>query len=187
LPRGRPVMDSVASTPALTAQVRTGSAGSDAGISEIGELIVTEHARILRLFRALDDLARRSDPAVARLRLTQVWTRLANLLEVHTRAEEEICFPLVLGSGARSLDLVETATADHDDIREAVAEARLLEVGAVRWWQLISAIHTACIEHFAREERGPLARFCRSLPPATSKLLVRQWAAFAAGQTDNTA
>jgi len=82
--------------------------------------------------------------------------------------------------------LVETATADHDDMREAVAEARLLEVGATRWWQLISAIHMACAEHFAREERGPLAQICGSVPPEKSKVLVRQWAAFAAGQTDNT-
>lgn len=179
-------MDSVASTPAFTAQVRTSAAGPDARIGELGELIVTEHARILRLFRALDDLARRGDSAVARLALSQVWARLASLLEVHTRAEEEICFPLVFGRGASPLDLVETATADHDDIREAVAEARLLEVGAARWWQLISAIHTACAEHFAREERGPLAQICSALPPEKSKVLVRQWAAFAASQADNT-
>ena len=179
-------MDSVTSTPAFTVPVNGASAVPDAGISEIGELIVAEHARILRLFRALDDLARRGDSAVARLALSQVWTRLASLLEVHTRAEEEICFPLVFGSGASTHELAETATADHDDIREVVAEARLLEAGSARWWQLISAIHTACIEHFAREERGPLAQICCALPPEQSKVLVRQWAAFAAGQTDNT-
>jgi hemerythrin HHE cation binding domain-containing protein len=180
-------VDSVTSTPAFTAPVKSASAVPDACISELGELIVTEHARILRLFRALDDLARRGDSAVALLGLSQVWARLASLLEVHTRAEEEICFPLVFGGGASTLGLVETATADHDDIREAVAEARLLEVGSARWWQLISAIHTACTEHFAREERGPLTQICGSLPPEKSKMLVRQWAAFAAGQTDNTA
>lgn len=147
---------------------------------------MTEHARILRLFRALDDLARRGDSAVARLGLSQVWTRLASLVEVHTRAEEEICFPLLFGGCTSTLDVVETATADHDDIREAVAEALLLEVGSARWWQLISRIHTACAEHFASEERGLLAQICGSLPPEKSKVLVRQWAAFAAGQTDNT-
>ena len=177
-------MDSVASTPAFTAPVEGASAIPDAGISEIGELIVTEHARILRLFRALDDLARRGDSAPARWGLSQVWARLASLLEVHTRAEEEICFPLVCGSGAGSLDLVETATADHDDIREAVAEALLLEAGSARWWQVISALHAACTEHFASEERGPLAQVCGSLPPEKSRVLVRQWAAFAAGQAD---
>ena len=180
-------MDSVTSTPAFAAPSNGASAVPDAGISEIGELIAAEHARILRLFRALDDLARRGDSAVARLALSQVWARLASLLEVHTRAEEEICFPLVFGSGASTSDLVKTATADHDDIREAVAEARLLEAGSARWWQLISAIHTGCAEHFASEEQGPLTQLCRSLPSATSKVLVRQWAAFAAGQTDNTA
>lgn len=175
-------MDSVASTPAFTAPTKGASAIPEAGISGLGELIVTEHARILRLFRALDDLARRGD-SVTRWGLSQVWARLANLLEVHTRAEEEICFPLVFGTGAGSLGLVETATADHDDIREAVAEARLLEAGSARWWQLVSALHTACAEHFASEEQGPLAQICGSLPPEESKVLVRQWAAFAAGQT----
>jgi len=179
-------VDSVTSTPAFTAPVSSASAVPDAGISELGELIVAEHARILRLFRALDDLARRGDSAVAHLALSQVWARLASLLEVHTRAEEEICFPVVFGSGASTVGLVETATADHDDIREAVAEARLLEVGSARWWQLISAIHAACTEHFASEEQGPLAQACGSLPPGKSKVLVRQWAAFAAGQTDNS-
>jgi hypothetical protein len=178
-------VDSAIPTPAFTPPVKSAPAVPDPGISEIGELIVTDHARILRLFKALDDLARRGDSAVARSALAQVWARLASLLEVHTRAEEEICFPLVFG-GASALDLLETATADHDDIREAVAEARLLEVGAARWWQLTSAIHAACIEHFAREERGPLAQICCSLPPEKSKVLVRQWAAFAASQTDNT-
>jgi Hemerythrin HHE cation binding domain len=180
-------VDSVTSTPAFTAAVRNASACPDARVSELGELIVTEHAQILRLFGALDDLARRGDSAVARLALSQVWARLASLLEVHTRAEEEICFPLVFGGGASTLDVVETATADHDDIRDAVAEARLLEAGSARWWQLISAIHTACTEHFASEEQGPLAQVYGSLPPEKSKVLVRQWAAFAAGQADNTA
>jgi hypothetical protein len=143
----------------LTALVKIASAVPDAGTSEIGELIVAEDARILRLFRSLDDLVRRGDPAVARLGLAQIWARLASLLEVHTRAEEEICFPLVFGSGACTLAFMETATADHDDMREAVAEARLLDVGSARWSQLISMIHAACTEHFAGEERGPLTQF----------------------------
>jgi hemerythrin HHE cation binding domain-containing protein len=180
-------VDSVTSTPAVTASAGSASAVPDAGISEVGELIVAEHARILRLFRALDDLARRGDAGVARLGLAQVWARLASLLEVHTQAEEEICFPLVFASGACTLACMGTATADHDDIREAIAEARLLDVGSARWWRLIATIHAACTEHFASEERGPLMQFCGSLPPATSKALVRQWAGFAAGRTGNTA
>jgi hypothetical protein len=164
--------------------VKAGPATSEAGISEIGELIFAEHARILRLFGALDGLVRRGEPAATRLALDQIWKRLASLLEVHCRAEEEVCFPLVFGSGAPALGFVEEATADHDDLREVVAEARLLEVGSSRWWHVIAALRAVCIRHFASEERGPLAQVCGSAPPETSKALVRRWTAFAAAHVD---
>lgn len=176
-------MESFASAPAMTASA--GTPAALAGTNEIGELILAEHARILRLFSALDGLIRRGDPTVAPLALTQIWTRTASLLDVHTRAEEEICFPLVSGTGPDDLPLVESAIADHDGMREAVAESRLLEVGSSRWWQVIAAVQVACVNHFVREEQGPLAKIC-DCPPETSKALVRQWAAFAAAQADDT-
>jgi Hemerythrin HHE cation binding domain len=179
-------VDSVTPDHIATALVKTGPVVSDAGNSEISELIFAEHARILRLFGALDGVVRRGEPAVTRLALDQIWTRLASLLEVHCMAEEEVCFPLMLGSGALAQSFVEEATADHDDLRAAVAEARLLEVGSSRWWQVIVTARAICTQHFASEERGPLAQACRSVPPETSKILVRRWTAFAAGHADGT-
>jgi hypothetical protein len=179
-------VDSVTPNRTATALVKAGPAVPDTGISEIGELIFAEHARILRLFGALDGVVRRGEPAVMRLALGQIWTRLAGLLEVHCMAEEEVCFPLVSGSGALAQNFVAEATADHDDLREALAEARLLEAGSSRWWQVITAARAACAQHFASEERGPVAEFCRSVPPETSKLLVRRWTAFAAVHADGT-
>lgn len=184
-------MDSLTPSRTATALVKGGPAvpgagTSESGTSEIGELIFAEHARILRLFGALDGLARRGEPAVRPLALEQIWTRLASLLEVHCRAEEEVIFPQVFGSGTAGLSFVEEATAEHDDLREAVAEARLLEVGSSRWWQVIAAARAACTRHFASEERGPLAQVCGSVPPGTSKVLVRRWTAFAAAHADVT-
>ena len=179
-------MDSVTPNRTATALVKTGPAVAEAGISEIGELIFAEHARILRLFGALDGLVRRGEPAVTAQALDQIWTRLASLLEVHCRAEEEVCFPLVFGSGAPALSFVETAIADHDDLCEAVAEARLIDVGSSRWWQVIAAARAGCTQHFASEEGGPLAQVCGSVPPETSKVLVRRWTAFAAAHADGT-
>ncbi len=184
--RGGLSVESVTPNRTATSLVKTAPAASDAGISEIGELIFSEHARILRLFRALDGVVRRGEPAVSRLALNQIWTRLANLLEVHTRAEEEICFPLVSGAGAFAPSFVEVATADHIDLRETVEEARLLDVGSPRWWQVITAACAACTRHFASEERGPLAQVCGSVPPETSKILVRRWTAFAAARAYDT-
>jgi Hemerythrin HHE cation binding domain len=139
-----------------------------------------------RLFGALDGVVRRGEPSVARLALNQIWTRLASLLEVHCKAEEEVCFPLVFGSGALAGSFVEEATADHDDLREAVAQSRLLDVGSSRWWQVIAATRAVCTQHFASEERGLLAQVCGSVPPETSKVLVRRWTAFAAAHADGT-
>jgi hypothetical protein len=165
---------------------QTGATLPYAGISEIGELIFAEHARILRLFGALDGVVRRGEPAVTRLALGQIWTRLASLLEVHIGAEEEVCFPLVFGAGALALSFVESAAADHAGLREAVAEARLLDVGSPRWWQVITAARAACTQHFATEERGPLAQVCGSVSPETSKILVRRWTAFTAAHPNAT-
>jgi hypothetical protein len=173
-------VDAAAAIRASTARAGPGPGTPGAGVGEIGELVIAEHARILRLFGALDDLVRRGDPAAARL--AQVWTRLTGLLVVHTRAEEEICFPLVSGTGPRALALAEAAIADHDDIRETVAEAELLKAGSLRWCQVVTAARTACAGHFADEERELLGYVCRSMPPETSKALVRQWASFAAAQ-----
>jgi len=169
-------VDSVPSASDDAGLVTASPAAPDAGISEIGELIVAEHARILRLFGALFDLARRADPAVTRLALAQIWSRLADLLVAHTRAEEEVCFPPMHGAGARALAVTQAAAADHNDIREAVAQARLLEVGSARWWQVITAARTACARHFASEERDLLASLCSCIPPGTAKALVRRWA-----------
>jgi Hemerythrin HHE cation binding domain len=172
-------VDSAISNRTSAAPARA-AAVPDAGVSEIGMLIFDEHARILRLFGALDGLIRRGEPAITRLALDQIWTRLASLVDVHTRAEEEVVFPLVFGSGPRALDFVAAATADHDDLREAVAEARLLDVDSSRWWRVVTAARAACAQHFASEERGLLAQVCGSLPPETSKDLVRRWTVFAA-------
>ena len=68
-------MDSVPSASDAAGLVSASSAAPDAGINEIAELILAEHARILRLFGALYDLARRADPSVSRLALAQVWSQ----------------------------------------------------------------------------------------------------------------
>ncbi len=58
-------MDSVPSPSDDCGLVTASPADPDAGISEIAERILAEHARILRLFGALYDLAWRADPAVS--------------------------------------------------------------------------------------------------------------------------
>ncbi len=152
-----------------------------AATTEIGALIAADHRHILRLFRALDDVARVGEPALARSRLRQIWARLADLLELHFIAEEEICYPVLFGRGERVTAMLDAATADHDDTREVVGEVTLLDAGSVHWWRAVTAAHSACTSHFSREEEL-VAEVCGGLEPGVDNILARQWAAFVTTQ-----
>lgn len=149
--------------------------------TEIGDVIHAEHRRILRLFGAIDDVARREVAGLGRSALRQVWVRLADLLEQHTDAEEQICFPALFGGGAEAMTLMEAAIAEHNDIREVLAEARLLEPGSARWWRTVAAAHDECSEHFRREERDVVSVLCGVLSHEESRRAARQWETFPVG------
>jgi hypothetical protein len=160
-----------------------GAAAPTAGICE---LICAEHARILRLFGALSDLSRREAGGAARSPAGQLWARLAVLLDVHTTAEEEICYPVLFGHGRRATAALEAAAADHADIREAVAESRLLAAGSAQWWRAVTAAQRFSTDHFAAEERQLLAAVNHCLPAGESRLLARRWEAFTAAELAGT-
>jgi hypothetical protein len=166
-------------TPADPGRATPSPAGA---LLELCQLVLDEHARILRLFAALDDVARRQPAAPGSAALNGVWRRLADLIDVHAEVEEEICYGVVFGQGGRVAALVNAAIADHDDIRAAVAEARLAEVGSAGWWRSVAAARRGCAEHFASEEQGLLAVVSACLTPEASKLLARQWDMFAAAR-----
>jgi hypothetical protein len=62
-------------------------------------LILADHRRIGRLCHALYDTARYDDTPRPDWMLGHVWQRLADLLVVHTQAEEETCYLSLLGTG----------------------------------------------------------------------------------------
>jgi|HubBroStandDraft_5_1064220.scaffolds.fasta_scaffold455577_2 hypothetical protein len=78
------------------------------------------HARIRRLLTALSDVARYEEPVRAQLMLSEIWDRITALLEWH---------------------------CDTEDIRRAVAQARLHDVGDQAWWQAVTAAITAIQHH----------------------------------------
>jgi hypothetical protein len=177
-----PVMHDPTFTPPIVPRPALVPARPPAGeLPELVQVIVAEHARILRLFAALANLGRRQPSGTCgRTTLIGAWQRLASLVDMHADAEEEICYEVLFGYGGHIAALLNTAVADHNDIREAVAEARLAEAGSASWWRAVATAHRACTEHFASEEQGVLAYVCAQLTPETGKLLARQWAAFTA-------
>jgi hypothetical protein len=141
------------------------------------ELIMADHRRIRRLSQALQDAARRGDPGWI---LADAWRQLADLLNVHTRAEEEICYLPMFGSGPDGIARMRDAIDCHDDIREAIGEAAPHAVGSPSWWRAVRAAQAAVNDHLEREEHDIRAGQLPRLAAGARRELGRQWTAFTA-------
>jgi Hemerythrin HHE cation binding domain len=121
---------------------------------DITELILTDHHRQRQAFAVLDDI----DPKDTK-RLGDIWADLAEFLGVHAAAEELVFYPELLkladSSGAETKD----AIGDHNDIRDAVAEAGKHRVGTKVWWDAVGKARKANTEHMGEEEDEGLADF----------------------------
>jgi hypothetical protein len=128
---------------------------------DITELILTQHHEQRRTFALLDELA--DDP----VGLAAVWERLTILLEVHAEAEEKFFYPRLLkvGTGGGDAESAESETEDaikdHNEIRDAIAEAAKHEVGSDAWWAAVRDADEANSDHMAEEEREDLVDFRR--------------------------
>lgn len=164
--------------PAPSARTRAALPPGGARTADIIELIMADHRRIRRLSQAVDDAARYSDgPDWA---LAAAWQQLATLLEVHTRAEEEICYLPMFGSGPQGTERMRDAHACNDDIREAIREASLRCCGSPPWWRAVRAALAAAAEHLDREQHIARSGWVLRLTASRCRELGRQWSAFTA-------
>jgi hypothetical protein len=150
--------------------------------ADIIDLVMADHRRIRRLCRTLGGMARQAGGSGAGWMLTNVWQRLTGLLEMHTRAEEEICYLPMFGSGPRAAKRRREAIADHDDLREMITEASLQRAGSPPWWRAVSAVLAATGSHLDREERA-VRDGLAGLAMSQRRDLGRQWYAFIAAWT----
>ena len=127
---------------------------------DITQLILDDHHEQRRLFSILEQI---DDADVAAL--TAVWGRLSSLLDVHAEAEELFFYPDLLrvgvGEGGRSdaADETRDAVKDHNEIRDAVADAQKETVGTPAWRKAVAAANEANGDHMAEEEREGLTDF----------------------------
>src|ERR1039457_5664971 len=129
---------------------------------DITQLILDDHHEQRRLFAILEQVGR-ADTGT----LSAVWERLSSFLELHTAAEEEIFYPVLLqvGVGAGRTDRGEDETLDaihdHNDIRDTIAAVAGHEVGSDEWYAAVAAVNLANSDHMAEEEREGLTDFRR--------------------------
>jgi hypothetical protein len=140
-------------------------------MADITSLILDDHDWFRRQFARLDDL---TDPAD----LVEVWQPLADLLDVHARAEEEIFYPQLLRRGDDAEEETLDAVGDHNDIRDGVHEAALHPVGSTAWHAAVNKARFANSEHMAEEEDEGLADFRRHADPGLREELGRRFVEF---------
>jgi hypothetical protein len=126
---------------------------------DITELILNQHHEQRRAFALLDELD--GDTTA----LAAVWERITIMLEVHAKAEELFFYPRLLevGTGGGDADSAEDETEDaikdHNEIRDAIAEAAEHEAGSAEWWKAVRSCQEENSDHMAEEEREDLVDF----------------------------
>ena len=130
---------------------------------DITQLILDDHHEQRRLFAILEQIAPTDTASLA-----SVWRRLSTFLEVHAEAEEQIFYPALLRRGkgpdgeSDAKDETLDAIKDHNEIRDAVAEAGRQRVGSDAWWKAVVAANKANSDHMGEEEREGLTDFRRT-------------------------
>lgn len=142
---------------------------------DICDLILDQHHEFRVRFAELDELRGRDAAADA---LARVWEPLADLLETHASAEEELFYPRLLDLGDEPVEETSDAIGDHNEITEAVERSRGLDVGSPDWWDAVDAARDENSDHTAEEERGALADFRRNASPELRDEIGGAWLRF---------
>lgn len=131
-------------------------------MSDIVDLILQDHATFRRSFIAVVD--HDQDAAT----LERLWAPLADLLERHATAEEEVFYPELLALDNQDPeDETEDAIHDHNKIRDALRDATAAEIDSDAWWKAVEATQEENDDHMREEEEGPLPHFHKYVDTAT--------------------
>jgi hypothetical protein len=145
-------------------------------MTDIVRLILDDHEWFRARFNALDELrARNADSDTLRT----AWQPLADRLDLHAVAEEEIFYPELLKRGDDDPeDETLDAIGDHNDIRDGAHDAARHPVGGPEWWDAVARTRVANDEHMAEEERDGIADFRAAAAAGLRESLGRRFAEF---------
>jgi iron-sulfur cluster repair protein YtfE (RIC family) len=142
---------------------------------DIVALVLAEHQAIRRSFATLQSLDDRDQ-------LASSWQDLANRLEVHASAEEEMLYPKLLKvadpDSTSATDETDDAIRDHNEIRDTAHAVAEHETGSDGWWEAVKACQEANEHHLDEEERDVLPDLKENAGQDALDALGEQWLAF---------
>jgi iron-sulfur cluster repair protein YtfE (RIC family) len=129
------------------------------------ELLDADHIAVKHLFVDYARLAILPDAAGTLTERTALAMKICDELTVHAQIEEEIFYPALRSALPDDADVVDEATAEHQQARQLISEIRALGQANPAMDALMASLNTA-IEHHVKEERDelfPKAKACPEL------------------------
>jgi hypothetical protein len=152
-------------------------------MADVTALIMDDHEWFRRQFARLDDAADAAE-------LSAIWQPLARRLETHAQAEETIFYPALLQRGdseGHAADETLDAIADHNKIRDAIAEADRQQPSSPAWFEAVGRARSENSEHLAEEEDEGLPDFRKHASAELRQRLGELWQQFYAAHPNGHA
>lgn len=135
---------------------------------DITALVYSEHEAFRRAFA---DLEQAAEPGTA-------WQELADRLEVHAAAEEEVFYPLLATVADDGVEEGKSAVREHNDIRHSVDAVMDEDPQSPAWRDAVRCAQEVNAEHMAQEEREFIPDFKDNVDESHRDDLGMKWLKF---------
>jgi len=127
------------------------------------ELLDADHIAVKHLFVDYARLAIAPDAGATASQRTALAMKICDELSVHARIEEEIFYPALREALPEAADLVQEATAEHQEAKQLIADIRGIGKANPAMDNLVAELNVA-IEHHVKEERDELFPKAKAAP-----------------------
>ncbi|MES2994336.1 MAG: hemerythrin domain-containing protein [Pseudomonadota bacterium] len=137
------------------------------------QLLDADHIAVKHLFVNYARLAASTDEAATRSQRTALARMICDEISVHAQIEEEIFYPALREALGKDADLVDEATAEHQEAKQLIADIRAMGEADAAMDTLVAELNVA-IEHHVKEERDELFPKAKAAPELDLQALGEQ-------------
>ena len=127
------------------------------------ELLDADHIAVKHLFVDYARLAVAPDADATTAQRTALATKICDELTIHAEIEEEIFYPALREALPDAGNLLDEATAEHQEAKQLIADIRAVGQANPTMDTLVAELNVA-IEHHVKEERDELFPKAKAAP-----------------------
>lgn len=137
------------------------------------ELLDADHIAVKHLFVDYARMAVNPAAGANQGRRTALAMKICDELTVHAQIEEEIFYPALLEALPDDEDLLDEATAEHQEAKQLISDIRAMGEANATMDTLVAELNVA-IEHHVKEERDELFPKAKAAPDLDLQVLGAQ-------------